>query len=137
MRTRTLMLLSLVCGLAILFAGVALVIQIANRDDVEPPRELGEAVTVGDMVVTVLGSTESAGRHLVDVEIGGVDDPDGTAGFRMIASARPVSLVDSCGATTVTEQPCTLTFHVTTDGGSRQLIYDRGDQRARWILAMP
>lgn len=137
MRTRTLMLLSLMCGLAILFAGVALLIQIVNRAEADPPREVGEAVTVGDMVVVVEGSSESAGRHVVEIEIGGVDDADGTSGFRMIASARPAPLVDACGPTTVTPQPCTLTFDVDDDGGSRQLIYERGDQSARWVLAMP
>lgn len=134
MQTRTLLLLSLVCGLAILFAGVALFIQLANRADVAPPRPVGEAVTVGDMTVVVEGSSESAGRHLVELRIGGVDDPEGAEGFRMIASARPAPLVDSCGATTIELSPCTLEFEVIDDGGSRQLIYDRGDQTARWVL---
>lgn len=137
MRTRTLMLLSLLCGLAILFAGVALVVQLANRADVEPPRELGEEVSVGDMVVVVEGSSEAAGRHVVRIRIGGVDDPDGTSGFRMIAAARPAPLVESCGATTVEVGPCELVFDVGEPGGSRQLVYDRGDQTARWALQMP
>jgi hypothetical protein len=131
------MLLSLMCGLMILFAGVALLIQLVNRADVEPPRQIGEAVTVGDMVVVVEGSAESAGRHVVRLEIGGVADPDGADGFRMIASARPAPLVESCGATAVETAPCELVFEVGDDGGSRQLIYDRGDQTARWILQMP
>jgi hypothetical protein len=137
MRTRTLMLLSLVCGLMILFAGVALLIQLVNRADVEPPREIGEAVTVGDMVVVVEGSSENGGRHVVHLEIGGVADPEGADGFRMIASARPAPLVESCGATEVETTPCELVFEVGEPGGSRQLIYDRGDQTARWILQMP
>lgn len=134
MQTRNLLLLSLVCGLAILFAGVALLIQIANRADVAPPRPLGEAVAVGDMTVIVDGSTETDGRHVVELRIGGVDDPAGTDGFRMIASARPAPLVASCGATGLELEPCTLEFEVDDDDGSRQLIYDRGDQSARWVL---
>lgn len=137
MQTRTLLLLSLVCGLAILFAGVALVIQIANRADVAPPRDLGEQVSVAEMTVVVEGSAEVGDRHVVDLRIGGVDDPDGTAGFRMIASARPAPLVEACGATDRELRRCTLVFEVPDDGGSRQLIYDRGDQSARWVLQMP
>lgn len=137
MRTRTLMLLSLVCGLAILFAGVALLIQLVNRADVEPPRAIGDEVTVGDMLVVVNGSTESDGRHIVQIDIGGVVDPDGTSGFRMIAAARPAPLVDSCGATTLEVRPCQLVFEVGEPGGSRQLVYDRGDQTVRWTLQMP
>jgi hypothetical protein len=137
MQTRTLLLLSLVCGLAILFAGVALLIQIANRGDVAPPREVGSEVAVADMTVVVERSRESGDRHVVDLRIGGVDDPDGTEGFRMIASARPAPLVESCGATSIELRECTLVFEVPDDGGSRQLIYDRGDQSARWVLQMP
>jgi hypothetical protein len=131
------MLLSLVCGLMILFAGVALLVQLVNRADVEPPRALGEPVTVGDMVVVVEGSTETGGRHVVQLEIGGVADPEGADGFRMIAAARPAPLVETCGATRVETSPCELVFDVGEPGGSRQLIYDRGDQTARWILQMP
>lgn len=137
MQTRTLLLMSLACGLAILFAGVALLIQIATRADVAPPRDLGVAVDVGDMTVVVDGSREVGDQHVVDLRIGGVDDPDGADGFRMIASARPAPLVESCGATTLEITECALVFEVPDDGGSRQLIYDRGDQSARWVLRMP
>lgn len=141
MRTRTLMLLSLACGLAILFAGVALLIQLVNRADVEPPRAIGDEVTVGDMVVVVRSSGDvldgSVVRHVVRLDIGGVDDPEGTDGFRMIASARPAPLLESCGATTVEVRPCELVFEVLDDGGSRQLLYDRGDQTVRWLLQTP
>jgi hypothetical protein len=30
-----------------------------------------------------------------------------------------------------------LIFETPEDTGSRQLIYERGDQTARWVLAMP
>ncbi|MCU0261422.1 MAG: hypothetical protein MUE78_10415, partial [Ilumatobacteraceae bacterium] len=70
--------------------------------------------------------------------IGGVDDPDGAEQFRLIAAGRPAPLVDSCGATTVEAAPCTLVFDVSgADGRSRQLLYDRGDESARWDLSAP
>jgi len=136
-KTRTLLMLSLACGLAILLAGGVLLIQLVNRADVLEPSDLGDEVRIGDMRVIVDSSTESAGRHVVEIRIGGVDDPAGATGFRMIASARPAPLVDTCGATTAEVRPCTLAFDVGEDGGSRQLFYDRGDQSARWVLSMP
>lgn len=137
MKTRTLLLLAVACGLAILLAGGVLLVQIATREDVRPPSPLGEEVRVGDMTVIVDTSTEDGGRRSVEIRIGGVEDPDGTAGFRMIASARPAPLVDSCGATTRLLTTCTLVFEVPDDGGSRQLLYDRGDRSARWVLTAP
>lgn len=129
--------LSLACGLAILLAGGVLLVQLVNRADVREPSALGDEVRVGDMIVIVDSSTEESGRHEVQIRIGGVDDPGGATGFRMIASARPAPLVDTCGETTEEIQPCTLVFDVGAEGGSRQLFYDRGDQGARWVLAMP
>lgn len=137
MKTRTLLLLAVGCGLAILLAGGVLLIQLVNRTEVRPPTPIGEMVRVGDMSVRVDSSAESAGRIEVEVEIGGVEDPDGTNGFRMIASARPAPLVESCGAIGRFLRPCTLVFEVPDDGGSRQLLYERGDQTARWVLSMP
>ena len=137
MRTRTLLLWSVVCGLAILLAGGVLLVQIVNRTEVIEPTPVGTPVEVGDMSIVVDGSTETAGRRTVEVLIGGVDDPNGADGFRMIASARPAPMIETCGATTVEPRACTLVFEVTDDGGSRQLFYDRGDQTARWVLSVP
>lgn len=134
MRTRTLLLWSVVCGLAILMAGGVLLVQLVNRTEVIEPTPIGTEIEVGDMSIVVERSTEAAGRRTVEVVIGGVDDPNGADGFRMIASARPAPLVDSCGATTVEPRPCTLVFEVNDDAGSRQLLYERGDQTARWVL---
>ncbi len=127
--------LSLACGLAILLAGGVLLVRIVNQADVVEPSRVGETVQIGDMLVVVDGSSEAAGRHVVEIRIGGVDDPDGTAGFQMIASGRPAPLVESCGRVTEEVQSCTLTFEVNPSGEARQLFYYRGDQRARWDLA--
>lgn len=144
MQTRTLLLLSLVCGLAILFAGVALLVQIANRADVPPPSELGVEVSVGDMAVTVFGADERAGFHRVELSIGGVDDPDPTEGFVLIASGRDLlpspdaDLDRPCAPTTAATQRCEIAYDVSDiDGVARVLVYRRGDQSARWVLATP
>jgi hypothetical protein len=142
MKTRTLLLLALACGLAILLAGGALLFRLAGQDDPEPPTALGVATPIADMRVTVLGAAEAsdaagAGRLVVDVVIGGVDDPDGADGFELIAAGRPLqpSGAGTCRATGVEPQPCTLVFDVSAAAGeSRVLRYHRGDDQARWDL---
>lgn len=140
MKTRTLLLLALGCGLAIMLAGAAFFVQLANQDDVEAPATVGEPVTVGDMTVVVLQATERGGALDVLVRIGGVDDADGASGFRLIASGRPVTTDASargglCGPTTVEPVECLVRFDVSdADGSSRVLFYERGDERVRWVL---
>jgi hypothetical protein len=139
-RTRTLLLLAVACGLAILVAGAVLLVRVTNQGEAQPVADIGAIVRVGDMVVTVEHVTERADVVLVDVEIGGVDDPEGAAAFRLVVPGQ-VLLADAtagnhCGATTVDPQPCTLAFRLAGDtGSSRVLLYQRGDERARWDLA--
>jgi hypothetical protein len=137
MKTRTLLLMSVICGLAILLAGGVLLVQIVNRADVLEPSPLGTTVRVGDMIIIVESSREIAGGHEVDLVIGGVDDPEGSAGFRMIAAARPAPLITDCGPIEIAPRSCTLVFEVSGSQGSRQLFYDRGDKSARWVLVAP
>jgi hypothetical protein len=143
MKTRTLLLLALGCGLMIMVAGAVFLFQLAGQDDVAPPSALGEPVEIGDMTVVVEDSDERAGLLAVVVTIGGVDDVDGVAGFRLIASGRPVSPEplspdspdDGCSSTTVEARSCVIRFDVgVADGSSRILFYDRGDAGARWVL---
>jgi hypothetical protein len=92
------------------------------------------------MTVTVLDATEADGLLAVEVRIGGVDDPDGVDGFRLIASGRAVTPLPAtgdadCAATSVEPRSCTVRFDVNdADGSSRVLFYDRGDDGARWVL---
>jgi hypothetical protein len=138
MKTRTLLMLALACGLAILAAGGVLLLQLLNRTDVIPPTPIGEQVAVGDMTVGVVAANERTGVMTVEVVLGGVDDPDAAEGFRLIASGRESGRVDgggSCAATGLEVQPCTLAFDVSpADGVSRVLFYRRGDEQARWVL---
>lgn len=131
------MLLSVVCGLAILLAGGVLLVQLLNRSEVIEPSPIGEVVSVADMDIIVESTRELDGYREVLVRIGGVDDAGGAEAFRMIAAARPAPLIGTCGATTVEPVPCLLVFEVGAEPGSRQLIYERGDQSARWVLDTP
>jgi hypothetical protein len=140
-KTRTLLLLALACGLAIMLAGAVFLFQLAGQDDLADPIPVGEPVEVGDMMVTVRSSVESAGELVVDVRIGGVDDPDGADGFHLIASGRALDPVGTdldaaCGTTTVTDQECTVRFDTSAaDGASRVLFYERGDEQVRWVIS--
>ena len=105
------------------------------------PVPVGETTLVGDMSVTVEAAEESNGVLDVTVTIGGVQDPDGASGFRLIASGRPVTAgsvgdpASSCAGTTLAPTRCQVVFDVSTaDGTSRVLFYERGDQQARWVL---
>ena len=137
MKTRTLLLLALGCGLAILLAGGALLVMLAGQDDPEPAVPLGIETSIGDMRVTVLSAAEQTDAKVLTVElvVGGVDDTDGAAGFELIASGRPIPPGDpsTCGETTGEPRQCTLVFDVSTaDGESRVLRYRRGDDQSRW-----
>jgi hypothetical protein len=148
-KTRTLLLLALACGLAIMLAGAVFLFQLTGQDDLAEPIPVGEPVEVGDMMVTVVSSVEGGGALDVSVRIGGVDDPDGASGFHLIASGRvvePDQTVDvptdaptdgaACGATSVDDQPCVVRFDTSAaDGSSRVLVYERGEERVRWVLS--
>ncbi|MAT07439.1 MAG: hypothetical protein CL424_20635 [Acidimicrobiaceae bacterium] len=141
MKTRTLLLLALACGLAIMLAGAVFLFQLAGQDDVADAIPIGEPVEIGDLTVEVEAADESDGVLSVGIRVAGVDDPDGASGFRLIASGRPLAPVeddaaDACAATTVEETVCVVRFDVSTaDGTSRVLFYERGEEQARWVLS--
>jgi hypothetical protein len=141
-KTRTLLLLALGCGVAILLAGGVLLVQLANRADTDEPVPIGEARRVGDATVTVDRATESGGVLEVVVRVGGVDDPEGLDDFRLIAAARPARRLvpqdgqpPACRGIAVEPVECRLAFDVDgADGDSRVLVFRRGDSQARWAL---
>jgi hypothetical protein len=138
-RTRTLLLLAVGCGLAILIAGVIQLLRIAGQDDAPPAARIGEPVRLGDVVVNVEGFGEADGRATVELEVGGVDDPDGTDDFRLVVPGASLRAVDDgCDGTTVASRACSLAFDVSdADGSSRVLLYRRGDEQVRWVLREP
>ncbi len=139
MRTRTLLLLAVVCGLAILVAGVVQLLRVANQEEVQSAA-IGETARIGDMEVVVNEVSERGGSVLVDIELGGVEDSDGADGFSLVVSSGALvadpTAGNHCGATTTRVEPCTLAFRLDPDSGSsRVLVYRRGDQQVSWDLA--
>ena len=67
MKTRTLLLLSVGCGLAILVAGMVLVLQLAGQPAPAAPLAIGATGQAGDLVVTVrdvAGVEEDVEEHV-------------------------------------------------------------------------
>ena len=112
MRTRTLLLLAVVCGLAILVAGGIHLLRISG----------GESADADDLA------------------IGGVDDPTGTDGFTLVVSGdvlRPLAPGDGdCAGITVETATCDLRFDTSdVEGHTRILLLRRGEDQRRWALA--
>lgn len=130
MKTRTLLLLALGCGVAIMLAGAVLLFQLATRDELADAVPVGEATQVGDVTATVVGFVESEGELTVDVRLEAPADIDPTTGFRLIASGRPLEPHEVTCA-----ELCAVRFDVSAaDGTSRVLFYARGDDQSRWVL---
>jgi len=139
MRTRTLLLLAVSCGLAILLAGGIQLFRLANQEKPAAPLTVGSPGTAGDAAVTVEKVVEEADALVVTVTVEGVDDPDGVSGFSLVAPNKRLAPVagaaDSCAAFTVAPVTCTLTFP--TDGltgSDRQLLLIRAEDQVRWNL---
>ena len=139
MKTRTLLLLSVGVGLAILLAGGVFLFQLANEIASVEPAALGEAVSVGDVDVTVLGADEAASLLRVEVDVGGVDD--GVDSFVLVTGDRRLSPLTArtdgrCSELTEEPQRCRLDFDVSAaEGSSRVLILRRGDEQRNWVLS--
>jgi len=141
MKTRTLLLLSVGVGLAILLAGGVFLFQLSTESAAVEPAAIGEPVSVGDVDLTVFDTTEGAALLAIDVEIGGVDDLDGIDSFRLITGDRRLDPVTApsdgrCVEITVEAQRCRIEFDVSAaDGSSRVLVLRRGDEQRNWVLA--
>jgi hypothetical protein len=141
MRTRTLLLLSLGCAIAILGAGGALFWQLGTSDRGAAALALGASATLGDVTVVARDYTDDGQRALVTVTVGGVDDVDGLDGFRLVGGgvAAPVAADDAattCAGVTEAEVTCTLAFDIAAAAaGERRLVFTRADRTVRWIVA--
>lgn len=137
MKTRTLLMLALACGLAIMLAGAVFLFQLTTQEELAEPVPIGEQVRVGDMMVSVTNASEQGdGRLAIVIEIGGTVDEQPADEFRLIASGRALSVLDTtCPPAESFVQACIVSFDVSeADGVSRVLFYERGDDRARWVL---
>jgi len=141
MRTRTLLLLAVTCGLTILLAGGIQLLRLSNQQTPAPPLAVGATGSAGDATVTVedVDSTDSA--LVVTVTLGGVDDAGGLDGFSLVAPNTrvapdvPTAGDMACTGFTVAEVTCTLSFPTNSlTGTDRQLLLIRAEDQVRWKL---
>lgn len=145
MKTRTLLLLAIGCGLAILLAGGIWLLRLVDAPEAAPPLKVGESGQAGDLVATVEAIHEQDGVLRVEMALSGVEDPDVLDGFRLSIleglvepDPDPVTTDDlaPCRAATLAEQSCVLVFDIgETDGSTRLLLLRRGEDRLSWDLS--
>ena len=143
MKTRTLLLLAVTCGLVILLAGSVKLFLITEKS---PPAHLavGQSGTIGDMKVSVVSAKRELDLMLVAVTLVGADDPNGATtwvlGSGTDANLAPVaapSVVGAqCGATKAAEPTsCVLAFVTSSKRGV--LRYERAQEAVRWDIDLP
>ena len=135
MKTRTLLLLAVVCGLAILVAGSVQLLRVVGQENEVTQLVVGDTGVAGDATVVVDRAPDwQAATLTVPVTLGGVDDPAGLSGFRLVAAGatRPVS-GGTCRGFTEAAAQCTLTFDNSgLEGSTRVLLFERASDRLRW-----
>lgn len=140
MKTRTLLLLAVACGLVILVAGSIKVFLVADAD---PPTFLGIGDTgrAGDMDVELVGVQFVDDQALATVSIGGVDSTNAGAAFGLLVDSvrldstapRSESADEPCAVTVATAQvTCVVAFDTGEDHGL--LLYDRAGETVRWEI---
>ena len=136
MKTRTLLLLSLACAVAILGAGVGLMWRLGGAPDAEPTAPIGQIVAVGDLDVEVTSATLTPLTLTVAVTLGGIDDPDVTSSFTLLRGGQSVlASGGDCDPSTVNARQCTIEFPA-IDGDSAVLVARRGEELRRWVLPL-
>jgi hypothetical protein len=137
MRTRTLLLLAIACGLVILLAGGIQLLRVGGQEQTAKLLATGEPGKAGDVTVVLVSSSVEVDNLVAVVRVGGTNDPDGLDGFTLVGPGKVLPVTTSeCNGISVDPIDCTLTFTTAgMQGTSRQLIFHRADQQLRWVLA--
>lgn len=119
MKTRTLLLLSVACGLVILVAGGLKLLQVATDRTEVPVLTVGDATRIGDMTVRVDAITVGANGTEARVAMSGVPGAATVDGWRLLGDGsvvQPFTTVgdDLCDARTTVpasgEVTCVVRF---------------------------
>jgi hypothetical protein len=148
-KTRTLILLAMGCGLAILVAGgVFLWRVIANKDEltVPDPAHVGEAQQVGPVRATVVGSTDDGHVLLVQAHLESAEHiDDAGSGWSLLIGGDlrtpvDVPLADGrpCAGTALDPgRPIDCAVAFTSADGDRYVAFAAGGQQRLWQLEPP
>ena len=131
------MLLAIACGLVILLAGGIQLLRVGGQEQTAKLLVAGQPGKAGDVTVELVSSSIAEANLVAVVRVGGIDDPQGLAGFTLVGPGKVLPVASSdCDGITVDQADCSLTFATTgMQGTSRQLIFHRADQQLRWVLA--
>jgi hypothetical protein len=137
MKTRTLILWSLVCGVIILVAGSIKLFQVSSEDATVEFLSFGESALVADMDVAVQSVTVTAVGTEVTVRMSGPVGADAREGWRVVVGDQvfapidaPAESVDTCSTVTATPVTCVVGFPVTE--GSLAVVYLRAGEQRQW-----
>ena len=133
MKTRTLILWSLVCGVIILVAGSIKLFQVSSDDAAVEFLAFGESAAVADMVVAVESVDSSGDVTLVTVTMEGPDGADAREGWRVVAGDRVLAPAEEeTECTTVTATPVTCVVAFTVADESIVVAYLRAGEQRQW-----
>lgn len=138
MRTRTLLLLAVTCGLAILVAGTLQLLRLKGQET-GTVLAVGQSGVAGDATVAVERAEVAADVVVVTVTLSGVDDPLGLKGFTLVGPEKTVGPsgggADGCTGFSVAPVTCTLRFGTSgMPAGNRLLVFQRAEESLRWTL---
>lgn len=141
MKTRNLLILAFLCGMAILIAGTVKLFQVATDQQTVTTLSYGETAEMGEVSVRVTDVVETGTVVLAHVEIRGVDGDDVGQRWRIIAEGKaqaPVALPagqgESCANTRVdADLACTVAFPPVD--GPFVIAYSRGGTQTNWAAS--
>ena len=121
------------CGLLILVAGTAKLLQTANNSDATPNLlKIGMTAVVGDVTVRVNEVQVTQERTLVNVTMSGLRGATPLAGWSMLADGeitRPVGSADC--PTTAEVVSCTIEFVVAV--GTPTIVWASDGEKHQWL----
>src|SRR5471030_821831 len=95
MRTRTLLLLAIGCGLVILLAGGIQLLRVGGQQQTATLLTVDQPGTAGDVTVELVSTTVGPTELVAVVRVKGVDDPHGLDGFSLVGPGKVVALTSS------------------------------------------
>lgn len=138
MKTRNLLILAFLCGIAILVAGSVKLFQVASDKPEVNLLALGEASRAGQMSVAVSAVDTSGDLTLVQVSMRGVDGADALAGWRLRADGKvrePVPLPAGAGTpctTTAADRDLNCVVAFPAADTLQAVVYLRADAQLQW-----
>ncbi len=137
MKTKTLLLLSLGCAIAILGAGIGLISQVFSSRDVFDPIEYGVTAEVGDLQIAVTQAERSGDRQSIEVVVWGLDDDSVTDSFVVVSGREEIPAEpNDCSSSVEEQHSCEVEFVLpTATTEPAVLLVTRGEERVQWVLA--